>query len=51
MILFTQGPMLQKFIRAKITSFRNKLVYVPGRPLQPRLMFASKAGALSDAPL
>jgi hypothetical protein len=25
--------------------FRNKLVLVPGKPLQPSLMFAGKAGA------
>ncbi len=33
------------------TNFLNKLVFVPGKPFQPSLMFAGKTGVyLSEAP-
>jgi hypothetical protein len=39
------GPVLKNFLRPKFTDFSNKLVFVPGKPFQPCLMFVGKAGA------
>ncbi len=33
------------FKRTLFTNFRNKLVFVPGKPFLPSLMFVGKAGA------
>ncbi len=39
------GSMLQNFFCPQFKNFRNKLVFVPGKPFQPGLMIAGKAGA------
>jgi hypothetical protein len=44
-------PMLYNFLKPQVTIEPNKLESDSGRPLQPILMFASKAGAFpSEVP-
>jgi hypothetical protein len=39
------------FLLSQLIYFRNKLLFVPGKPFQPSLMFAGKSGAYpSEAP-
>ncbi len=41
-ILETPGACIIKPITAGIYGFRNKLVFVPGKPFQPSLVFKDK---------
>ncbi len=40
------GLMLLNFLRPLFTKVRNKLVFVPGRPFHPSLMFVGKFRSL-----
>jgi len=40
--IITTGPNVIKKLHLQFMNVRNKLVLVPGKPLQPCLMFASK---------
>jgi hypothetical protein len=45
-LICVQGPMLKNFLRPYLKNVCNKLEFLsPGKPFQPSLMFASKAGA------
>jgi hypothetical protein len=41
---FLNGPMLSNLLRLQFINVCDKPVSVPGKPLQPSLMFAGKAG-------
>ncbi len=45
LVVADEGCIRNPLFSSKFTNGRNKLVFVPGRPFQLSLMFASKGGA------
>jgi hypothetical protein len=46
----SQRACIMKLIKAVIYGFRNKLVLVPGKPLQPSLVFRDKRSSILRKP-
>jgi hypothetical protein len=47
----SQGITVIKLFSSSLTKMPNKLVLLPGKPIQPSLIFASKAGAYPSGAL